>query len=227
LRAYWLRWSVLLVPVVVFLGIAMRSDINIGVRHVLPILPFLYLVGASALGWLLMHDRRWGIAIVALLAWQVVSSARSFPGYMAYANELWGGPKRVHLYLSDSNSDWGQQMKTAAEYLKRRGVKDCWMAYTAAGVADERYYGVNCRRLPTVVSLWWLHVPMEVPEEIDGPILISDDELEGLALPLGQPNPYAQFRSIQPTAILDGGVFVFDGHYNVHLASEWVKAAKR
>ena len=39
----------------------------------------------------------------------------------------------------------GQQLKTAAVYLRDRRVTDCWMAYTASGVAEERYYGVPCR----------------------------------------------------------------------------------
>jgi hypothetical protein len=43
------RWLILMVPVVVFLGVAMHSDMNIGVRHVLPIYPFLYIIGASGL----------------------------------------------------------------------------------------------------------------------------------------------------------------------------------
>jgi 4-amino-4-deoxy-L-arabinose transferase-like glycosyltransferase len=51
------RWLTLMVPVVVFLGLAMRSDMNIGVRHILPIYPFLYLVGASAVSVLIGRDR--------------------------------------------------------------------------------------------------------------------------------------------------------------------------
>jgi hypothetical protein len=106
-RMLWSRWLMLLVPVIVFLGFAMHSDMNIGVRHILPIFPFLYLIGASALSFLIVRDRRWVFAAVVLFGWQAVTSARSFPGYMAYANELWGGPNNVHRYLSDSNSDWG------------------------------------------------------------------------------------------------------------------------
>jgi hypothetical protein len=220
------RWLVLMVPVVVFLCLAMRSDMNIGLRHILPIYPFLYLIGASALSVVIGRDRRWiGVAVV-LLVFQAITSLRSFPAYIAYANEAWGGPKSVHRLLSDSNSDWGQQLKTAAVYLRDRHVTDCWMAYTASGVADERYYGVPCRPLPTMVNLWWIPVPMNVPAQIDGPVLISDDELEGVDLPFGQPNPYAQFKKLKPTAILDGGVLVYDGHFDVPLASSLVDMAR-
>lgn len=214
-----------MVPVVVFLGLAMQSDMNIGVRHVLPIYPFLYLVGASALSVAIGRDRRWVVA-AALLAFQVVTSLRSFPGYIAYANEAWGEQKNVHRLLSDSNSDWGQQLKTVAQYLRDRKVTDCWMAYTASGVADERHYGVPCRTLPTMVNLWWIPVPMNVPSQIDGPVLISDDELEGVDLPFGQANPYAQFKQLKPSVILDGGILVYDGHFDVPLASSLVEMAR-
>ncbi|WP_353066716.1 phospholipid carrier-dependent glycosyltransferase [Tunturibacter psychrotolerans] len=220
------RWLLLMIPVVVFLGLAMHSDMNIGVRHILPIYPFLYLVGGSALGVLISRDRRWIAVAGVLLVFQIVTSLRSFPGYIAYANEAWGGQRNVHRWLSDSNSDWGQQLKTASNYLRDRHVTECWMAYTASGVADERYYGVPCKPLPTMVNLWWIPVPMSVPAEIDGPVLISDDELEGVDLPFGQPNPYAQFKALKPTAILDGGLLVYDGHFDVHAASSLVDMAR-
>ncbi|MBB5342878.1 glycosyltransferase family 39 protein [Tunturibacter empetritectus] len=225
-RAVCWRWLLLMVPVVVFLSLAMHSDMNIGVRHILPIYPFLYLVGASALSVLISRDRRWMVVAGGLLVFQAITSLRSFPGYVAYANEAWGGQKNVHRLLSDSNSDWGQQLKTAAKYLRERHVTECWMAYTASGVAEERYYGVPCRPLPTMVNLWWIPVSMNVPDQIEGPVLISDDELEGVDLPIGQANPYAQFKELKPSAILDGGILVYDGHYDVPLAASLVEMAR-
>jgi hypothetical protein len=61
------RWLLLMIPVAVFLSLAMHSDMNIGVRHILPIYPFLYLVGASALSVAIGRDRRWAVAAAALL----------------------------------------------------------------------------------------------------------------------------------------------------------------
>jgi Dolichyl-phosphate-mannose-protein mannosyltransferase len=218
-RELRLTWATLLIPVAVFLAMAMHSDMNIGVRHILPIYPFLYLIGASALSVMIGRDRRWIIAAAVLLFFQAVTSLRAFPGYVAYANEAWGGPTKVHKYLGDSNSDWGQQLKTAAKYLRKRGITDCWMSYTASGVADERYYGVPCKPLPTIVNLWWIPVPMSVPKTIDGVVLISDDELEGIDQQFGNPSPYAAFKTIKPTAVLDGGLFVYEGHFDMSAAS--------
>ena len=220
------EWAPLLVPVAIFLGVAMRSDMNIGVRHILPIYPFLYLVGASALSVLMARDRRWVGVAVTLLVFQAVSSLRAYPKYMAYANEAWGGPDEVHRYLSDSNSDWGQQLKTAAAYLREHQVGDCWMAYTASGVVEESYYGVRCRPLPTAVNLWWIKVPMEVPKEVEGTVLISDDELEGVDLPAGQRSPYADFKRLKPDAVLDGGMFVYRGRFDLSAAAALVATAQ-
>ena len=219
------RGLLLLVPAAVFLVVAMRSDMNIGVRHILPIYPFLYLMGAGALAGLIRRDQRWWALAAGLLVAQAATSLRAFPKYMAYANEAWGGPDAVHRYLSDSNSDWGQQLKTAADYLQTHQVGECWMAYTASGVVDESYYGVRCRPLPTAVNLWWIKVPMEVPKQVEGTVLISDDELEGVDLPAGQVSPYASFKRLKPDAVLDGGMFVYRGRFDLSQASALATAA--
>jgi tetratricopeptide (TPR) repeat protein len=67
---------------------------------------------------------------------------------------------------------------------------------------------------------------MEVPPEIDGPVLISDSDLAGIELGEGKLNPYEAFRHIRPTALIDGGVWVFDGHFKVPLASALVQTRK-
>ncbi len=225
-----LRWrfGMLLVPVVVFLAIAMHSQMNIGIRHILPIYPFLYLLGAAALvAAFARRPRALVVAATILVGFQALSSLRSFPAYIAYANEAWGGPQEVSRYLSDSNSDWGQQLKTTNTWLRAHQVSDCWMAYTASGVVDERYYGIPCKSLPTAVNLWWIPEAMDVPGVIEGTILISDDELRGVDLPFGVPSFYSAFRSIQPVAILDGGVFVYQGRFDLSAASTAVKTDRK
>jgi tetratricopeptide (TPR) repeat protein len=60
---------------------------------------------------------------------------------------------------------------------------------------------------------------MSVPPEIDGTVLISDGVLAGIDYGQGALNPYEQFRSIRPTAAIDYGLFVYDGHFKIPLAS--------
>ena len=211
---------------VVYMAVAMHATMDIGFRHLLVIFGFLYvLVGAAAMVLVRMH-RRWWFGVGALLVWQMVTCVRVAPAYMAYGNEAWGGPGAVHKYLSDANDDWGQQLNAVRRYLDSRGVKNCWFAYFADVVVDMKYYGVPCKRLPTQETLYWIKLPMEVPPEIDGTVLISDSDLEGFELGEGKLNPYEEFRHIQPTALIDGGVWVFDGHFKVPLASALVATRK-
>jgi tetratricopeptide (TPR) repeat protein len=84
---------------------------------------------------------------------------------------------------------------------------------------DPPDYGIPCHRLPTADTLWWMHETSDVPAEIDGPVLISDSDLAGIEFGEGPLNPYEQFRTMKPSAVIDHGVYVFDGHFSIPLAA--------
>ena len=245
----------LVLPPAAYFLVAMASNMNIGARHLLPIYPFLYVLGAGAAANLLLMNRRWLVAVFALVAWQAADALAIYPAYMAFGNGLWGGPSNVHLYLSDANVDWGQQLNDVRGYLASRGIvapgwnsagriserspqsgtpllssgselsphpldaKSCWFAYFPDGVVLPSAYGIPCKRLPTADTLWWQHDPTDLPTEIDGPVLISDSDLEGIEFGEGPLNPYEQFRTLKPTAVIDHGVYVYDGHFAIPLAA--------
>jgi hypothetical protein len=214
----WREILFLVIPPAFYLIVAFTVGMNIGVRHILPVYVFLsVLIGGSA--WALVRqNRKCFYLVVVLLLIHAISSLRTFPVYIAYANELWGGPSNTYKYLTDSNVDWAQQLKATKHYLDKRGVKDCWFAYFAEGVADFKYNGIPCKPLPTVVTLW-LNEQVDVPESIDGPVLISAGTLSGYEFGPGSLNPYEQFQRLAPTDVIQHGVFVFDGHFDVPLAS--------
>jgi hypothetical protein len=160
----------------------------------------------------------WAPLVALLLLFDIASSVRSFPVYLAYSNELWGGPSNTYKYLSDSNVDWGQQLKATKQYLDSRHVDHCWFAYFADVVAQPAYYGIPCKPLTTIASVW-LQRSIQVPASIDGPVLISAGVLSGYEFGPGSLNPYDQFQKIRPTAVIEHGVFVFDGHFDIPLAS--------
>jgi len=214
----------LLVPVGVYLAVSMSSDMDIGARHLLPVWAFLYVfVGAVAMV-LLDRDVRWGYVLGVLLCWQVVTSVRVSPAYMAYGNEAWGGPAKVDRYLGDANTDWGQQLKAVKAYLDERHITKCWFAYFPDGSIDTSDYGVNCKRLPTTDLLYWMDVPTPTPPVIDGTVLISAGDLEGIEFGDGKLNPYDQFWKVKPTDVIQHGVYVFDGTFAVPLAAALVEA---
>ncbi|HKY44698.1 MAG TPA: hypothetical protein VJM50_16525, partial [Pyrinomonadaceae bacterium] len=174
---------------------------------------------------LIRHNRKWARLVIALLLIHAFSSLRTYPVYLAYSNELWGGPSNTYKYLTDSNVDWAQQLKATKQYLDQRGVKDCWFVYFGEGIADYKYYGIPCKPLPTVVTLW-LNEQLEVPISIEGPVLISAATLSGFEFGPGSLNPYEQFQRLAPTAVIQHGVFVFDGRFEIPLAAALNQARK-
>jgi hypothetical protein len=208
----------LTIPPIFHLAVAMSAGMNIGVRHILPMYLFLSVLIGGATWTLIQRNRRWIYVIVALLVFQAVSTSRAYPAYIAYANELWGGPPHVHELLSDSNSDWGQQLKDVRRYLDQHNIKDCWFIYFAEGVVDASYYKIPCRQLPTMDSLW-MEEPLNAPPAIDGTVLVSAGDLSGFEFGAGALNPYEQFKSLRPIAVIDYGVFVYEGHFEIPLAA--------
>src|SRR6266481_830736 len=208
----------LTIPPAFYLMVAMNSKINIGVRHILPLYVFLAVLIAGATRSLMRGNRRWQYFVAALLLFHVFSSVRSYPNYMAYSNELWGGPSQTYKYLTDSNVDWAQQLKSTKQYLDGRGIKECWFAYFGQGVLEPHYYGVPSKPLPTADSLW-MNERIDVPPTIDGTVLMSAGVLSGFEFGPGALNPYRQFQQLRPVAVIDDAVFVFEGHFEIPLAS--------
>ena len=148
----------------------------------------------------------------------MVSTTRAYPDYIAYSNEFWGGPSNTYKYLTDSNTDWAQQLKAVKTYLDERGVKDCWFAYFAEPVVEFRDYGIQCKPLPTA-DTGWFGLQVDTPETVTGTVLISAGSLTGFELGSNVLNPYRQFQTMKPTAVIKHGVFVYDGTFDMRFAS--------
>jgi hypothetical protein len=211
----------LTIPPAFYLAVAMASHMNIGVRHILPMYAFLYIFAAGAAAILWRGSRAWAALVCVLLAWQAAGTLRLYPDYMAFGNEAWGGPNSVHKYLADSNTDWGQQLIAVKKYLNDSGIKDCYFVYFANGAVNPDSYGIPCKRLPTVESLWWLNIPLPTPAAIDGTILVSDGDLAGFEYGPAPLNPYEQFKTVKPKAVIGHGVYVYQGHFELPLAAAY------
>ncbi len=208
----------LLVPTIFYLIVAFAVGMNIGVRHILIVYVFLYVLIGGAAWALIQKNRQWSYVVGLFLVLHVASSLMAFPNYIPYANELWGGSSQTYKLLSDSNADWGQQLKSIKRYVDERGVKECWFEYFAAGVAEPGYYGIPCKPLPTLSTLW-LNQQIDVPPTIEGPVFISTGNLSGFEFGPGPLDPFGQFRQLKPTAVIDDQIFVFDGKFDVPLAA--------
>lgn len=220
------RWQMrreivfLAIPPAFLFVLSSSSDLGIGYRHLLPMFPMLYILIAGCAAYLVSKTPKYVYGFAALLLWQAVTTLAARPGLLAYANEAWGGPSKTHLYLSDSNVDWGQQLKTVRQYLQAHPSQPCYFAYFAQGPVDFRDYGVNCHVLPTGSALWTGLDTMRFGDDpnISGTLLISDGVIAGADIP-GNSNPYALFVTVQPTAVIDRGVYVYNGHFNLAAAA--------
>ncbi|WP_340384895.1 glycosyltransferase family 39 protein [Streptomyces sp. SS7] len=136
-----------LVPAAVLLASAMTGSRNFGTRYVVFLPMFLAVAG----GCVLAVRWRWRRVVTwALVAFVAVSSLRTFPYYLPYSNEAFGGPARTHLRLHDSNVDWGQDLGRLAGRLRGRYAGErVWLVYKGSGVPS--WYGIRAsdpRRAP-------------------------------------------------------------------------------
>ncbi len=120
-----------LLPVGVLFLASIGSSYNIGVRHMLPVYPFLALSGAGLLA-RLRHGPRGRTAVWLMAALPILSAAeiaRIHPHELSYFNALAGGPVGGRKVLSDSNLDWGLDLKRLAAEMRRRGASKPTVAY--------------------------------------------------------------------------------------------------
>ncbi len=105
----------------VFLFFTFFCTVQIGIRYVLPMFPFLCVFcGRLGTVFTLPHARVFRIATAAVLSWFVVSSVSYHPYYLSYFNEAIGSRKSMYKYLADSNVDWGQNDYVLARYIAAR-----------------------------------------------------------------------------------------------------------
>jgi len=113
-RGIW-RVVVLAIPPAVYLLAAIRGHIDIGVRLILPAIPFLYLIICMQMA----GARRWmATTLAVLVAFSFVETLSVHPNYLGFFNVLVGGPGNGARYLGDSNIDWGQDLGQLAQWLK-------------------------------------------------------------------------------------------------------------
>jgi len=136
----------LLVPPLLFFVLTSLTRVNLGLRYVLPVYPFLFTC-ASRLATVSLRPVWFMPALLAgLLTFNAVSTLRLAPQQLAYFNELAGGAEEGHRYLSDSNVDWGQDLRGVKRYMEREDLPTIYLSYF--GTAPPEYYGIRYRSVP-------------------------------------------------------------------------------
>ncbi len=212
------RWMPLAVFPLVYLASTPLSSVNIGYRHLLPVLPFLFILAgrtgaeagcasqakaratlqAKACATLQYVSR---FTYYSLLSWLALGTLRVSPHYLAFFNELAGGPAGGYRYLVDSNLDWGQNLWQLRDWMQENGVERVFYAHYSP--ARPEVYGVAVDWLPPDPRA----VPFRPLDPAPGVYAIGATVLQGVYTP--DVNTYAWFRARQPLARLGHALFLY------------------
>ncbi len=231
LGVVWLGWKrpstrpkllFLFIPAILYFIVSVISDINIGYRHLLPILP-LIIVAVSGLPlcfvrasqqrhhWWHGADVGRSKMVASILALGVLLPTLWIrPHYLSYFNLVAGGPANGASLLADSSNDWGQDLLRLQDWMVENGEETIKLGWF--GTADPAYYGLNFEPLPgfprpEFLGLW--NDPPFNPESPEpGLYAISASSLWESHWPAR--HVYAWFRAHEPADRIGYSIYIYD-----------------
>ena len=220
MKLHWFKggrelWFIV-TPMIIYLFVAMGSHLNIGARHILPVWVFCCVFAGGGMAALIARDKRWTWVAAVLLLCHAGTSLHASPNYMSYVNEAWGGPTQTYRYLTDSNTDWGQQLIATSKYLREHNVHDCMFGYFVAPFILPADYGIPCGLLPTADTAGTEEL-LTVPATFHGTVLVSAGSINGFEYGSSVLDPYRDFLTRKPVAFIQNGIFVFQGDFDLTL----------
>jgi hypothetical protein len=198
-------------PVIVYFGLALTRHVQNGHRHVLPIYPFLFVLAGRSAAWASSLSWRTParLCVIALAAWYAFATVRIHPHYLAYFNELVGGPENGYRYLVDSDLDWGQDLEGLKAYMDANHIKKIKLSYF--GSADPRAYGLAYDLLPSYRignPRSWSVAPGDL-------VAVSATNLEGIYMgPEAQPL-MERLRRLRPVANVGYSILIYRADFAI------------
>jgi hypothetical protein len=140
-------------PPLIFLFVAsFVNRINIGLRHVLPVYPFIFLIAGASIPLFarvnVIFVRRLAFFLIGFgVVLMIQRNLSTAPYYLSYFNELVGDAEAGARLTSDSNIDWGQSNRKAGEWAKMNGIRKLNVSVAASNEAEYAYHGVEMKRM--------------------------------------------------------------------------------
>lgn len=201
-RHWWPLLCILIVPVL-YMAVAMGARLNLGLRHVLPVYPylFIFLGVTAAMAW----RRNSGIAATItaiLLAGLAIETYCAYPDFIPFFNVAAGGARGGLKLLSDSNLDWGQDLPLVAQWERQHPDDAVYLLYFGNG--DPKQYGIHS------YNMWIDHTP---PPAL-GPdqhfvLAVSATILQGTYLSDEERRQIETLKGQAPIAVLGGSIYLF------------------
>jgi len=195
----------LVLPPVLYVAAASASSLQLGVRLVLPALPFALLVAGLGIREML-RQRRAVVLLVWCLAW-LAETALSFPYGIGFTNWAAGGTDRALAYVGDSNLDWGHGLPALARHVRARGIPRIRLAYFGMD-QPNRYFAPG--QYEFLIPPWgpeWAKETRLRPEP-GVYYAVSATLLTGAHFAPAYRDYYEAFRRLRPLA-QPGGILVY------------------
>jgi hypothetical protein len=209
LRRWWALptphfWTAacLILPPAIYFAAAMHANLNLGLRHIFPVYPFIFIGIGLAAAFIWSKRPRITRIAAGLLALALISaSLLAFPNYIAFFNAV-ARPHRLHL-LGDSNFDWGQDLKLVAQWQQDNPDIPLYLSYF--GIADPTAYQINYTNFPGGYDF---NRNVQITAK-PGVLAISATNLQGIYLSKKTRNFYAPLKNEKPLGILGQTIYLY------------------
>ncbi len=202
LHRKWRQTVYFWLPAVILFAAASYSRLNIGYRHILPIVPLIWLlISETAPFW--RQQRVYTLLLAFVLVIYAIITLRQSPHFLAYFNELIGGSIKGYLYLGDSNIDWGQDLKLLADFAE--DITSDRLNVSYFGPSDPAYYGLE---EPRLIDDDGKPIGFAPGNPAPGLYAISVNHLQG-ATEI-EPNLFDWFRRKDPVDNLGYSILIFE-----------------
>jgi hypothetical protein len=174
--------------VVLYWGYSMHSPLNIGIRHILPTIPLIFILAAVVWKkWITQLNfatlaRSFAtsvikyIFLILLLAWLLIETLFAAPYFLSYFNEFGGGVQGGYHFVTDSNYDWGQDLLRLQSWVNANPHVDT-IAVDYFGGGDPHYYLGNkevnwssAQGNPAAQGIHWLAISVNTLELATQPL---------------------------------------------------------
>jgi hypothetical protein len=212
----------LILPPAAYFLTSITSGLNIGYRHLLPMLPFLAvhiarLARPASRSANQLADQPANhtasqltnkLFPILLVVWLILTTVRIYPHFLPFFNAAGGGPENGWRILADSNIDWGQDLKGLKAWMDREGIDRVSLSWF--GTARPEAYGIDHDLLPGVPYGFpmWEDPPFDREHPEPGVYVISVTNLLGVVFP--DHDIYAWFRERKPDAKIGYSLFVYN-----------------
>jgi hypothetical protein len=186
----------------VFGAALVTSNLNIGFRYALPVLPLVAIIATVGVVALWRDGSRVLRGALAVLAiWFAGSTLAFYPHFLAYTSEYGAGADNGHMLLADSSLDWGQGLLDLREWMDEQAVDNVYLSYFGSAVPAG--YGIRYVPMPSMFALPPFGPPPVTPPRY---AVIAATNLNGVYM---TGDPFARFRAMQPDTVIARTLLVY------------------